>query len=156
MTELDFFVSWDVIFKFNSVIWSLLVRKRLCSNHATNDSISSIHSQNSHINFFLVLRHSDICQFESKTSWEIFVQNCYFASSIISSKSFKKTCILIDFIWIIKFNKEIKIWFPFIVIHNRNIYFNFCFSFFKCDNLFNMSIIFRWLCRIFNCSISEC
>lgn len=56
--------------------------------------------------------------FKSKGSWEIFIKDCNYASSVISCESITFFCV-----WVIKFNSKIKIWFPFFVINNWNFKF---------------------------------
>lgn len=67
----------------------------------------------------------DLSLVEAESSREILIKNSYLASGIVSNQSI----IFLFLIWIIKFNKEIEIWFPFIVINNCDLNFLFSLSF---------------------------
>lgn len=143
MLEINSFFSWKVVLEFNCIVIRSLVNKLFSSNHTTDFTIRSIESLDNNINFLVSFFHSNVSVFESKTSWEIFIQNGYFSDCIVTFKSvngfldnltLSEGCNTINWFsmilrslwslaWVIELNKEVKIWLPFIIIYDWNMNF---------------------------------
>jgi len=84
------------------------------SNLASDMAGSSINSLDDDFTFFVLSRSHHLSSFELKLSWEILIQNRYFALCVISEQ-------FLFSIYIIQFNEEIVVWVPLIVIVNSNL-----------------------------------
>jgi len=89
--------------------------------------------------------------FKSKGSWEIFIKDSNYASSVISYESVTFFCV-----WVIKFNSKIKIWFPFFVINNWNFKFELSLLWSDGMDLVLMCVILYCYCSHRNSSNTEC
>jgi len=147
MSKSNGFWNWSIVY----VLFSILCEsfgKILSLNNTRDCAITSFSSFNNNFNFVLFFINSNVGNIEWECSWEIFIKNSHSSLGIISLKSFFS----VD---IVKFNKEIKIWFPFVVVFDFN--FNCCFNliFRNSDLLVNWNIIFLWVSRVSNTSNTE-
>ena len=119
MKERNLFMFWQVIFELYSIV-GVVLRQWLCSDHARDLTVSTFKSHYCNINNRLVLRHSDIGHLESKSAWEVFIQDCYFALRVVAWQSLWLS-FRIQHIGVIKLNVEIKVWLPFFIVNDWNL-----------------------------------
>lgn len=96
----------------------------------------------------LAFLHSQLCLFESKSSWEVFIKDGNFALCVISGESLSS-------FWIIKLYQEVKIGLPFLIINDGDMNLNLIFIFLHCYLLVDMLIIFWSSGCVINSSVSE-
>jgi hypothetical protein len=84
---------------------------------------------------------------ESKCSWEIFVENSHSSLCVITLEPFFPWCI--NFI---KFNQEIKIWFPLLIIDNWDFNLFFSIGHRHGNSIVNVFVIVSWDSSVFYCS----
>jgi hypothetical protein len=114
----------------------LIIGHWLGSNKAVDFTIRSLTSLNANIYLLLELRNDQVSLSESKGSWEILIQNGNLSLGVISRES-GLSCT----VWIIKFNVEVKIWLPIIVVVNHNLLYEFWVSLLKSDNFIDLFVL---------------
>jgi hypothetical protein len=123
MQESNLLMFWQIVVKLMSAIW-VVVTKRLCPYHAGNCSICTLKSHNFYFDMLLILRDSNVSRFKPESSWEVFIQDSYFANCIVASESLRLS-FSINNVGVVKFNEEIKIWLPLLIIHDWDLNFHF-------------------------------
>lgn len=116
--ELDGLIKWRVILVRDSVLQIELVLfafdEGFSSNHTRDLAVSSVNSINSNIDLFVLSRTHDFSVGEHKFTWEIFIQNSDLALGIVALKSLLG-------LRVVKFDVEIVVWVPLIVIMDLDL-----------------------------------
>lgn len=148
MLENDLLYFWNIVFKLICCVGGFDLRELFCFDDAGNSSIGTITSQNANVNMVLALGNSDLSILESKSSWEVLVKNGDLANSVITFQ-------LILSLWVIKLNKEVKIWLPLFIVDNWDLDFHFLFSLSHGNHLVHFLVVFGSSSGIIDCSVAE-
>ena len=87
----------------------------------------------------MLLSHSNLSLNEPNDAWEILVKNSNSALSIVTIQSLGSSCI-------VELNLEIKVWFPFVVVDDRDLYFVFDIRSLKLDEFVESLVVFASDC----------
>lgn len=113
--EFNLLVLREEVVELDSILSkSVVISQFFCLDHAGDESVAAVSSCDYNINFPLVLVGLDFSGREGECSWEVLVKNGHTASGVVTSESLLG-------LGVVKFNMEVHVWLPLVVINDLNV-----------------------------------
>lgn len=134
------------MFKFLCTLRRWLYCQRFSANHTSNISITAINSLDLNFYFSGSFRHSHVGLAELNGSREVFIQDGDFASGVVAWQAVIEALLLLN--WVEKFNPELQVGIPLIIVNNWDLDLQLDISYSKLKMLIDLFVVLRRDCCV--------